>query len=117
MTRTIRTVLLCFQSAIARGVKVEALDILQNWDTSPNGIGIDKEDLCKHFGEQVDFEKLAEGWNDKSSSKWAPKSQKSNIPAIKLALNDLRSTTTNMIEVVIISHGSVLSELTNGRKG
>ncbi|THV47592.1 hypothetical protein BGAL_0301g00120 [Botrytis galanthina] len=117
MTRTIRTALLCFQSAIARGVKVEALDILQNWDTSPNGIGMDKEDLCKHFGEQVDFEKLAERWNDKSSSKWAPNNQKSNIPAIKLALNDLRSTTTNTIEVVIISHGSVLSELTNGRRG
>ncbi|TGO39042.1 hypothetical protein BHYA_0062g00340 [Botrytis hyacinthi] len=117
MTRTIRTALLCFQSAIARGVKVEPLDILQNWDTSPNSIGMDKEDLYKHFGEQVDFEKLAEGWNDKSSSKWAPKNRNLNIAAIKLALNGLRSTTTNMIEVVIISHGSVLKEMTNGKGG
>ncbi|TGO64832.1 hypothetical protein BCON_0005g00290 [Botryotinia convoluta] len=116
MTRTIRTVLLSFESAIARGVKVEALDILQNWDTSPNGIGMDKEYLRKHFGEQVDFDKVEEGWNDKASGKWAPKSQKWNIPALKLALNDLRST-TNMAEVVIVSHGSVLRELTNGWGG
>ncbi|KAF7887154.1 uncharacterized protein EAF02_003801 [Botrytis sinoallii] len=114
MTRTIRTALLCFQSVIARGVKVEAWEILQNWDTSPNGKGMDKECLHKHFGEQVDFDKVEEGWNDKSSGEWASKSQKSNIPALKLALNDLRST-TNMVEVVIVSHGSVLKELTNGR--
>ncbi|TGO08437.1 hypothetical protein BTUL_0209g00070 [Botrytis tulipae] len=116
MTRTIRTALLCFQSAIARGVEVEALEILQNWDTSPNGIGMDKEDLCKKFGEQVDFDKFEEGWNDKSSGRWASNSQTSNIPALKFALNDLRST-TNMVEVVIISHGSVLRELTNRRGG
>ncbi|KAF7901182.1 hypothetical protein EAF00_003403 [Botryotinia globosa] len=116
MTRTIRTALLCFQSAIARGVKVEALEILQNWDTSPNGIGMDKEGLCKHFGEQADFDKVEEGWNDKSSGRWASDSQTSNVPALKLALNGLRST-TNIVEVVIISHGSVLKELTNRSGG
>ncbi|KAF7944597.1 uncharacterized protein EAE97_005230 [Botrytis byssoidea] len=114
MTRTICTALLCFQKAIARGVKVEALEILQNWDTSPNGIGMDKEDLCKHFGEHVDFDKVEEGWNDKSSGIWASNNRTSNIPALKLALNDLRLN-TNMVEVVIISHGSVLGELTNTR--
>ncbi|TGO28221.1 hypothetical protein BPAE_0030g00060 [Botrytis paeoniae] len=116
MTRTIRTAPLSFEDAIARGVKVQALDILQNWDTSPNGIGMDKEYLRKHFGEQVDFDKVEEGWNDKASGKWAPKSQKWNSSALKLALNDLQSTTT-MVEVVIVSHGSVLRELTNGRGG
>ncbi|KAM0133821.1 hypothetical protein ACHAO1_006087 [Botrytis cinerea] len=112
MTRTIRTALLSFESAIDRGVKVQALDLLQNWDSSPNGIGMDKEYLHKHFGEQVDFDKVEEGWNDKSSGKWAPKSQEWKIAALKLALNNLRST-TNIVEVVIVSHGSVLRELTN----
>ena len=112
MTRTIRTALLSFESAIDRGVKVQALDLLQNWDSSPNGIGMDKEYLHKHFGEQVDFDKVEEGWNDKSSGKWAPKSQEGKIAALKLALNNLRST-TNIVEVVIVSHGSVLRELTN----
>ncbi|EMR83347.1 putative phosphoglycerate mutase family protein [Botrytis cinerea BcDW1] len=112
MTRTIRTAILFFESAIDRGVKVQALDLLQNWDSSPNGIGMDKEYLHKHFGEQVDFDKVEEGWNDKSSGKWAPKSQEGKIAALKLALNNLRST-TNIVEVVIVSHGSVLRELTN----
>ncbi|KAM0131350.1 hypothetical protein ACHAP3_007002 [Botrytis cinerea] len=112
MTRTIRTALLSFESAIDRGVKVQALDLLQNWDSSPNGIGMDKEYLHKNFGEQVDFDKVEEGWNDKSSGKWAPKSQEGKIAALKLALNNLRST-TNIVEVVIVSHGSVLRELTN----
>ncbi|KAM0317065.1 hypothetical protein ACHAO8_002629 [Botrytis cinerea] len=112
MTRTIRTTLLSFESAIDRGVKVQALDLLQNWDSSPNGIGMDKEYLHKHFGEQVDFDKVEEGWNDKSSGKWAPKSQEWKIAALKLAPNNLRST-TNIVEVVIVSHGSVLRELTN----
>ncbi|KAF5874380.1 putative phosphoglycerate mutase family protein [Botrytis fragariae] len=75
---------------------------------------MDKEYLHKHFGEQVDFDKVEEGWNDKASGEWVPKSQMWNIPALKLALNGLRSTTTN-VEVVIVSHGSVLRELTNGR--
>lgn len=112
MTRTIRTALLSFESAIARGVKVQALDLLQNWDSSPNGIGMDKEYLHKHFGEQVDFDKVEEEWNDKSSGKWAPKSQEWKIAALKRALNNLRST-TNIVEIVIVSHGSVLRELTS----
>ncbi|TGO54604.1 hypothetical protein BOTNAR_0263g00050 [Botryotinia narcissicola] len=98
-----------------RGVKVEALEVLLNWDTSPNGIGMDKEDLCKHFSEQVDFDKVEEGWNDKSSGRLASNNKTSNIPALKLALNDLRSN-TNMVEVVIISHGCFLGELTNKRR-
>ncbi|TEY83173.1 hypothetical protein BOTCAL_0025g00340 [Botryotinia calthae] len=69
MTRTIRTALFSFESAIARGVKVQALDTLQNWDSSPNGIGMNKEYLHKRFGQQVDFDKVEDGWNDKSSGK------------------------------------------------
>ncbi|KAF7921441.1 hypothetical protein EAE99_007749 [Botrytis elliptica] len=95
MTRTIRTALLCFQSAIARGVKEWTKSVYANILAN-------------------DFDKVEEGWNDKSSGEWASKNKKSNIPALKLALNDLRST-TNMVEVVIVSHGSVLRELTNRR--
>ncbi|KAJ8060871.1 hypothetical protein OCU04_009952 [Sclerotinia nivalis] len=114
MKRTINTALLSFKDVIARGVKVQAMDVLQNWDASANGIGMDKDYLQEHFGGQVDFDKVEEGWNEKSFGKWAPKNQDWKIPALKMALRDLRST-TNMAEVVIVSHGSVLDDLAHLR--
>ncbi|CAD6446822.1 06d4e72c-c8eb-42f7-add8-6232fd7e2480 [Sclerotinia trifoliorum] len=114
MKRTINTALLSFKDVIARGVKVQAMDLLQNRDASANGIGMDKEDLQKHFGEQVDFDKVEKGWNEKFVGKWAPGNQDWKMPALKMALKDLRST-TNVAEVVIVSHGSLLDDLTHLR--
>ncbi|KAI9649477.1 hypothetical protein NHQ30_002053 [Ciborinia camelliae] len=117
MKRTINTALLSFKDAINRGVKVQAMDLLQNWDSSPNGIGMDRDDLLKQFGGQVDFDKVGEGWNNKSSGRWAEE-YGGSIPALKLALRDLRSD-IDMVEVVLISHGSILDTLTahTGRGG
>ncbi|KAF7863051.1 hypothetical protein EAF04_007134 [Stromatinia cepivora] len=112
MKRTINTALLSFKDVIARGVKVQAMDVLQNWDASANGIGMDKDYLQKHFGAQVDFDKVEEGWNEKSFGKWAPGNQDWKIPALRMALKDLRST-TDIVEVVIVSHGSLLDDLTH----
>lgn len=116
MKRTINTALLSFKDVIQRGVKVQAMDLLQNRDASANGIGMDKEDLQKLFGAQVGFEKVEEGWNEKSFGKWAPGNQDWKMPALKMALKDLRST-TNIAEVVIVSHGSLLDDLTRLRGG
>ncbi|QSZ31392.1 hypothetical protein DSL72_000957 [Monilinia vaccinii-corymbosi] len=111
MKRTINTTLLAFKDVIDRGVKVQAIDLLQNWDSCPNGIGMDKEDLRAHFGEQVDFDKVGDGWNNKSSGMWASENQEWKIPALKWKLGGLQSA-TDRIEVVIVSHGSTLDSLT-----
>ncbi|ESZ95815.1 hypothetical protein SBOR_3832 [Sclerotinia borealis F-4128] len=110
MKRTINTALLSFGDAIDRGVKVQTIDVLQNWDSSPNGIGMDKKDLQEHFGGKVNFDKVEEGWNQKSSGRWARENMQWRIPALELALRDLRSV-TDRVEVVIVSHGSVLNTL------
>lgn len=112
MRRTINTALLSFEDVIARGVKVQAMDVLQNWDSSPNGTGMDKSYLHDHFSEQVDFAKVEDGWNVKPSGKWAYANHHWRFSTLKQALKDLRSS-TNLVEVAIVTHGSFLNTFTS----
>jgi hypothetical protein len=138
MWRCVETACRLYRDAIQGGIRVIALPELQNWDQGPNGTGSDLQTLKRVFGDTdrtgygweleplggrgriyrgfVDFAHVKEGWNvpaDKKVDRVAIREQMNFIGSFLEGLNRKHIQEYGRpAEITIISHGSLLRQLT-----